>query len=275
MSAHLRANQSIGIFDSGIGGLTVAGAVARLLPHENIVYFGDTAHLPYGDKSLEAIQGYSKRIADFLLEKHCKLILIACNTASAAAYDTLKEHIGDKALLLNVIDPLVKAVAADNDIKKIGIIATKATISSGVYERKLKHAKPSLEVASLATALLASMIEAGFYNNSVSQAVINSYLSYPDFQDVQGMVLACTHYPLIRNEIDFYFRHRVKVYDSTDTAANAVKEALAQHNLLNDEANPTKHFCVSDYTDSFAQTTKLFFGKEIALEHCPIWEESN
>ena len=273
MPANLRANQPIGIFDSGIGGLTVAGAVARLLPNENIIYFGDTAHLPYGDKSLEAIQGYSKHIADFLLEKNCKLILIACNTASAAAYDTLKEHVGEKALLLNVIDPLVKAVAADETIKKVGIIATKATISSGVYERKLKAARPTLEVASLATALLASMIEAGFYNNNVSQAVINSYLSYPDFQDVQGMLLACTHYPLIRNEIDFYFRHRVKVFDSTDTAANAVKETLEANNLLNTGTNSDKHFFVSDYTDSFAQTTKLFFGKEISLEHCPIWEE--
>ncbi|HZG01086.1 MAG TPA: glutamate racemase [Chitinophagales bacterium] len=272
MSATLRANQPIGIFDSGIGGLTVAGAVARLLPNERIVYFGDTAHLPYGDKSLEAIQGYSERIADFLLEKNCKLILIACNTASAAAYDTLKQHVGDRALLLNVIDPLVKAVAADDSIKKVGIIATKATISSGVYERKLKEAKPTLEVASLATALLASMIEAGFYNNSVSQAIINSYLSYPDFQDVSGMLLACTHYPLIRGEIDFYFRHRVKVFDSTDTAAHAVKEALEQNNLLNGESSGGKHFCVSDYTDSFAQTTKLFFGEAIALEHCPIWE---
>ena len=116
------------------------------------------------------------------------------------------------------------------------------------------------------------MIEAGFYNNSVSQAIINSYLSYPDFQDVQGMLLACTHYPLIRNEIDFYFRHRVNVFDSTDTAAQAVRDALAQHNLLNTEAPSEKQFCVSDYTESFAQTTKLFFGQEIALQHCPIWD---
>ena len=272
MPSSLRATQPIGIFDSGIGGLTVAGAVARLLPNERIVYFGDTAHLPYGDKSFEAIQGYSNRIADFLLEQDCKLILIACNTASAAAYDTLKVHLGNRALLLNVIDPLVKAVAADETIKKVGIIATKATVSSGVYERKLKEARPSLEVASLATALLASMIEAGFYNNSVSQAIINSYLSYPDFQDIQGMLLACTHYPLIRNEIDFYFRHRVNVYDSTDTAARAVKEALEANGLLNTEPNAGKRFCVSDYTDAFAHTTKLFFGQEISLEHCPIWD---
>jgi len=272
LPSSLRATQPIGIFDSGIGGLTVAGAVARLLPNERIVYFGDTAHLPYGDKSFEAIQGYSNRIADFLLEQDCKLILIACNTASAAAYDTLKVHLGNRALLLNVIDPLVKAVAADETIKKVGIIATKATVSSGVYERKLKEARPSLEVASLATALLASMIEAGFYNNSVSQAIINSYLSYPDFQDIQGMLLACTHYPLIRNEIDFYFRHRVNVYDSTDTAARAVKEALEANGLLNTEPNAGKRFCVSDYTDAFAHTTKLFFGQEISLEHCPIWD---
>lgn len=114
----MQSTQPIGIFDSGIGGLTVANAVSMALPNEEIIYFGDTAHLPYGDKSLEAVQGYSEKIADFLLEKNCKLILIACNTASAAAYETLKKHIGNRALLMNVIDPMVEAIANDSSIKK-------------------------------------------------------------------------------------------------------------------------------------------------------------
>lgn len=272
MFPDLRPDQPIGIFDSGIGGLTVAGAVARLLPAEDIIYFGDTAHLPYGDKSFEAIQGYCNRIADFLLERRCKLILIACNTASAAAYETLSHHLRDRAILINVIDPLVAAVASDPSLTKVGIIGTKATISSGVYDRKLKERKPTLEVSSLATALLASMIEAGFYNNSVSQAIINSYLAYPDFQDVQAMLLACTHYPLIRNEIDFYFNKRVKIFDSTLTAAQAVQEALEKNNLLNSQSSAFRHFCISDYTESFAQTTKVFFGQEVQLTHCPLWD---
>lgn len=262
----------IGIFDSGIGGLTVANAVSKQLPNEQIIYFGDTAHLPYGDKSQEAIQHYSVRIADFLLERDSKLILIACNTASAAAYDIVKEHVKGKVPVLNVIDPVVEKAAADIAISKIGIIGTKATIKSGVYEHKLKEKRHELEVVSLATALLASMIEAGFYNNSVSQAVINSYLAYPDFSDIQGMILACTHYPLIEKEVASYFNNRIKIFDSTNIVADKVNATLKELNLLNDERRGPHHFYVSDYTDSFEQTTKIFFKEKIHLELEGVWE---
>jgi glutamate racemase len=269
----MHASQPIGIFDSGIGGLTVAQSIARVLPDEQMIYFGDTAHLPYGDKSFEAIQSYSKRIADFLLEKNCKVILIACNTASAAAYDTLRDYVGTRAILLNVIDPLVEKVSADDSIHKVGIIGTKTTIASGVYEKKLKEKRSRLEVVSLATALLASMIEAGFYNNSVSQAIINSYLSYPDFQDIQGIILACTHYPLIRKEIEFYFHQRIKVFDSTDIVAEKLKSLLEESNLRNSSQPQAHRFFVSDYTPSFEQTARLFFGNDVQLTHYNIWEQ--
>lgn len=269
----MHPTQPIGIFDSGIGGLTVAQSIARVLPHEQMIYFGDTAHLPYGDKSFEAIQTYSKRIADFLLERNCKVILIACNTASAAAYDVLKEYVGSRAFVMNVIDPLVEKVASDTSIHKVGIIGTKTTIASGVYEKKLKDKRNDLEVASLATALLASMIEAGFYNNSVSQAVINSYLSYPDFQDIQGIILACTHYPLIRKEIEFYFHQRIKVFDSTDIVADKLKALLTEHRLLNQSTPQPHEFYVSDYTPSFEQTARLFFGNEVQLKLNNIWAQ--
>ncbi len=269
----MTASQPIGIFDSGIGGLTVAQSIARTLPNEQMIYFGDTAHLPYGDKSFEAIKSYAIHIADFLLEKKCKAILIACNTASAAAYDTLKEYVGCRALVMNVIDPLVDKVTNDRTIRKIGIIGTKATIASGVYEKKLKEKRKDLEVASLATALLASMIEAGFYNNSVSQAVINSYLSYPDFQDIQGIILACTHYPLIRSEIDFYFHQRIKVFDSTDIVAEKLLAELEKEKLLNESNKNSHEFYVSDFTPSFGQTARLFFGHDVQLKHHNIWNE--
>ncbi|MEO6167243.1 MAG: glutamate racemase [Chitinophagales bacterium] len=268
----MNKHDPIGIFDSGIGGLTVANAVSKLLPNEEIIYFGDTAHLPYGDKSVESIQHYSLRITDFLLQKKCKLLLIACNTASAAAFDTIKEQVNGKVPLLNVIDPVVESVAADLTIKKIGIIGTKGTIKSGVYEHKLKALRPELETVALATALLASMIEAGFYNNSVSQAVINSYLAYPDFSDIQGMILACTHYPLIKKEVASYFNQRIRIFDSNDLVAEKVKASLTSLDLLNEyPANP-HHFFVSDYTDSFEQTTRIFFQGDVHLEHCAIWD---
>ncbi|MBX7107283.1 MAG: glutamate racemase [Chitinophagales bacterium] len=266
----------IGIFDSGIGGLTVANAVSKLLPEEELIYFGDTAHLPYGDKSAEAIQHYSIRIADFLLDKNCKLLLIACNTASAAAFDVVKAHVAQKTNdtvpVVNVIDPVVERVAADTTIHKIGIIGTKGTIKSGTYEHKLKALRPDLETVGLATALLASMIEAGFYNNSVSQAVINSYLAYPDFSDIQGMILACTHYPLIEKEVAAYFNHRIKIFDSTNIVAGQVKDTLESKKLLNNKRRNPHHFYVSDFTDSFEQTTKIFFDEKIHLEQSGIWE---
>ncbi|MEO5674420.1 MAG: glutamate racemase [Chitinophagales bacterium] len=262
----------IGIFDSGIGGLTVANAVCNALPNEEIIYFGDTAHLPYGDKSAQSIQHYAVKIADFLLEKNCKLILIACNTASAAAYDTVTSHVKEKVPVLNVIDPVIQAVSADKLLHKIGIIGTKGTIKSEVYEHKLKALRPDLEVVTLATALLASMIEAGFYNNSVSQAVINNYLQYPDFSDVQAMILACTHYPLIQREVSSYFNGRVKIFDSTDVVSEMVRKELEQRDLLNDRKRNSHHFFVSDYTESFEQTTRIFFKQEIHLEYSPVWE---
>ena len=269
---NLSSSQPIGIFDSGIGGLTVANAVSKHLPNEQIIYFGDTAHLPYGDKSAEAIQQYSMRIADFLLTKNCKLILIACNTASAAAFESLKIYLQGKAFLLNVIDPVVESVISNNNISKVGIIATKGTIRSGIYERKLHELKPQLETVSLATQLLAPMIEAGFYNNSVSQAIINNYLAYPDFQDVQAMVLACTHYPLIRKEIEFFYHNRITIFDSTDVIPKTVEALLADKNLLSLAQAKLHEFYVSDYTESFEQTTRIFFGEKIHLQHFPLWD---
>jgi len=199
--------------------------------------------------------------------------LIACNTASSAAFDEVKKHVAGKVPVLNVIDPVVNAVAADSSFHKIGIIGTKGTIKSQVYDHKLKSLRPDIEVVSLATALLASMIEAGFYNNSVSQAVINSYLGYPDFSDIQAMILACTHYPLIKKEVDSFFNQRVKIFDSTDAVTENLIGVLTLKNLLNDHRRHPHHFYVSDFTESFEQTTKIFFKQEIHLEHCPIWED--
>lgn len=140
----------IGIFDSGIGGLTVANAIVQFLPGEEIIYFGDTAHLPYGDKSADAIRYYSLRISKFLLEQQCKMIVVACNSASSAAYHVLVDFFKGQTLFVNVVDPLVEEVARKR-YRKVGIIATKATVQSGMYERQLRALQPDLEIASLAT----------------------------------------------------------------------------------------------------------------------------
>lgn len=262
----------IGIFDSGIGGLTVANAIFKRLPNERILYFGDTAHLPYGDKSGDAIRYYCLRIVKFLLEKDCKMIVIACNSAASAAYEVVRDFFQHQALFIDVINPLVETVAAEN-FEKVGVIATKATIQTGLYAQKLHQLAPNLEVVSLATPLLAPMIEEGFIQNNISKAVIHNYLSHKDFEGIEAMLLACTHYPLIKKDIELYFNHRVQVFDSTDIVAQAVELQLREANLLNPEPRTEKHqFFVSDYTASFEQTTSVFYGEKIELEHCPIWQ---
>lgn len=265
-------SRPIGVFDSGIGGLTVANAIIKALPNEEIIYFGDTAHLPYGDKSADAIRYYSLRIAKFFLEKNCKLIVIACNSAAAAAHDVLVDFFGDRVHFIDVINPLVEEVTK-HDFKKVGVIATKVTIGSGVYEYKLKDKSPSLNVASLATPLLVPMIEEGFFDNNISQAVIHQYLSSEKLSNIEALLLACTHYPLIKKDIEHYYGGAVKVFDSNDVVSKSVRSWLEINDLLNEKSERNHQFYISDYTDSFEKTTKIFYTQEINLKHAPIWVE--
>jgi glutamate racemase len=270
MSAPL-SSQPIGIFDSGIGGLTVANAIQKVLPDESLMYFGDTAHLPYGEKSPEAIRAYSLRISEFLLEYRCKAVVIACNTASSIAYEAVKEHAGDKALVIDVINPVAEEVARRYSDCRIGVIATKATIKSDVYARKISTLNPSLEVASLATPLLVPMIEEGFYNNKISRAVIASYLSRPRLKKIDALILACTHFPLIRPEIEEYYSRKITIVDSAEIVAEYVKRQLEQKGLLTGKKTKKHQFYVSDYTKSFEESTRFFFKGRIQLQHYPLW----
>ncbi len=263
----------IGIFDSGIGGLTVAYAVTKALPYESIVYFGDTAHLPYGDKSAAAIQAYSVKICDVLLKHHCKLILIACNSASAAAYELVKEYVGSKAKVLNVIDPVVEYAGTHFAGQTIGLIGTKQTVFSKVYEQKIKALRQKITLRSLATPLLAPMIEEGFFNDTISYSVIEKYLSDAHLQHIQALILGCTHYPLIKNEIGQFYENCVQIVDSSEIVAEAVKHCLTTEKIVSSKnEKPLRHFFVSDYTQSFEASTKIFFGKKVHLEQYQLWE---
>lgn len=261
----------IGIFDSGIGGLTVAQAIKQLLPNENLVYFGDTAHLPYGDKSEAAIQAYSVKIADILLKKGCKVIVIACNSASSAAYELLKEYVRKDAHIINVIDPMVAYVTEHFAGKQIGLIGTKRTVQSNIYSRKIKEANCGIELHSLATPLLAPMIEEGFFNNQISHEIIAQYLSDETLRNIEALVLACTHYPLIKKEINDFYQDNVTVLDSAQVVAQALQRYLAFNQLLSESANHENHFFVSDYTESFESSTRLFFGETVTLEKHLLW----
>ena len=267
-------HRPIGVFDSGIGGLTVARAVSRVLPHEQLVYFGDTAHLPYGDKSTAAIQAYSVKICDLLLKQQCKVILIACNSASAAAYELVREYVGSKARVLNVIDPIVAHIGQHFAHRTVGLIGTKQTVNSNVYKKKVDDLDVGVQLQSLATPLLAPMIEEGFFNNSIAGNIIEAYLSNPALDNIEALVLACTHYPLIKNQIAEFYQERVTVLDASDVVAAHVQQYLTENNLAAPAAKqpPMHHFYVSDFTRSFEESTRIFFEQEVHLEHYPLWE---
>ncbi len=270
MTNHL-SSQPIGIFDSGIGGLTVANAIVKHLPKENIIYFGDTAHLPYGSKSASAIQAYSVKIADMLLQQQCKLILIACSSASSAAYELVKEYVASKAIVMNVIDPLIYHLRDNHANKRVGLIATRQTVNSNVYKQKIDKLNCGIDLISQATNLLASAIEE-FHDNKVIDSLIEEYLSHPQLQNLDALILACTHYPIIKTKIKNYYKHPIEIIDPSDIVAEAMKERLKKDNLLNANGKSKKRFYVSDYTESFAAGTKIFFAEDIKLEHYPLWE---
>lgn len=266
-----KKNNAIGIFDSGIGGLTVANAISKLLPNEQLIYFGDTAHMPYGDKSKELIQKYAVRITNFLLnEQRCKAIVIACNTASAAAYEVLRDKYKGKTPIMNVIDPMVEAVIADETITRVGVIATKTTIASGVYREKFNRRKPALQYTELATPLLAPMIEEKFYNNKISHAVIENYLSDDALKGIDALVLACTHYPLIKPQIAAFYKYRIQIFDSAEVVAQKLKWVLEKENLTASAKSGADVFYVSDFTRSFEKTTEIFYGKKVHLQQLNV-----
>lgn len=279
----------IGVFDSGIGGMTVARAITRRLPHERLVYFGDTAHLPYGDKSAATIQAYSVKICDVLLAHGCKVILIACNSASAAAFDLVHAYVGRRAHALNVIDPTVAHVAETYAGRRVGLIGTKQTVGSGVYARKLAERTHGaavedggVDLRSVATPLLAPMIEEGFVGDDVSEHVVRTYLADPALGGIDALVLACTHYPLIRPTIEALYAERaaagahgpIAVLDPSDVVAEHVAAHLTAAGLCAPPSDtpPVHHFYVSDYTDAFAATTRQFFGRDVPLEPHVLWE---
>ena len=262
----------IGIFDSGIGGLTVAQAITKLLPNEQIIYFGDTAHLPYGDKSTAAIQAYAVKICDLLVKQRCKVILIACNSASAAAYDLVREYVGSKAKALNVIDPVVQYIGEHYKEKTIGLIGTKQTVNSNVYRKKIDDLNKDIRLNSVSTPLLAPMIEEGFFNNNISESIIQAYLTEPELQQIKALILGCTHYPLIKNQIWDFYKGKVDIVDASQIVAQHVQEFLAQHDLAAAALTKDHRFYVSDFTRSFEASTRIFFEREVQLEHYPLWE---
>jgi len=259
----------IGIFDSGIGGLTIAKSIVEAMPGEDIVYYGDTAHLPYGDKSPATITACSLRITDLLLQKNCKMIVIACNSASTAAFEAVRAHVGDRAIVMNVVDPLVASLAVHKEPHKMGLIGTRQTVRSMVYDQKIQALYPHITLVSHPTNLLASAIEE-FGRNGVTDSLLSEYLSHPDLKDIQSLILACTHYPLLKDKINTFFDQKVCIIDPSDVVSASVHQTLQEHGLHNLGSMGTRHFHVSDYTDSFEKGARMFFGHTLHLEHLAL-----
>lgn len=257
-------DRPIGIFDSGVGGLTVAAAIKKRLPGESFIYFGDTKHSPYGDKSGDTIRQYSSEITNFLLSKNCKAIVIACNTASALAYDELiAEH--PTIPIINVVDPVAQFVASQNP-NKIGIIATRATTNSKIYKKRLLELNVNLKIEDAATPLLVGLVEEGFMNTEVSRGAIKQYLNHPKFQNLDSLILGCTHFPLLQKEIELFFEGKTHVVDSPELVAKELEKILTGKNILNVEKQGTYQFYVSEKTKAFSTIAKNFFGENIQLK---------
>lgn len=264
-------NNPIGIFDSGVGGLTVASAIKQMLPGESIIYFGDTAHLPYGDKSSEAIVNYSRRITTFLLEHDVKVVVVACNTASATAFPELRAEFGDRTLVTDVVNPVVDYICGQK-FRKTGVIGTKRTIETGTYTNMVRERCPESGVVSMATPLLVPMIEEGFIFDDISNGIIRRYLSDRRFNGIDALVLGCTHYPIIKNQISKFFNFEIEVVDSARIVSSSLRDLLAQRGLLRDSRERgTDQFYVSDHTNWFEKIAGMFFDNQIELSLANIW----
>jgi glutamate racemase len=255
--------QAIGIFDSGLGGLTVAKAIQELLPYERIIYFGDTLHMPYGEKSKKQLIAYSEQIVQFLLSHQVKMIVIACNSASAQCASYLREHYHNKVEIQGVIRPIIDEVIK-RKFKNIGIIGTQATIESGIFEEILQEKKQSIQVQSLATPKLAPMIEQNMHTAVYDEKVIDEYLS--QFTNIEALLLACTHYPLIKEKVQAYYNNKVSILDNANYMAQAVHSFLLANDLLASEKQDEDQYFVSALSQNFVQAASLFFGKSINVQ---------
>ncbi|MDX1671830.1 MAG: glutamate racemase [Balneolaceae bacterium] len=253
----------IGIFDSGIGGLTVVKAVRNTLPHEHIIYFGDTARVPYGIKSEETVRNYALQITDFLLKKKVKMILIACNTVSASARAEVEAAAGSVPVL-DVITAGTRAAMAFSNHRHIGVIGTLATIHSKAYEKAIREQNGKVTISSKACPLLVPLAEEGWTDNAVAEEVVKIYLQ--DFEDekLDSLILGCTHYPLLKATIKKVLHDpNIEIIDSALSIAAMARDRMAELNLLQEETNPYFQCFVSDRPQRFQELAERFLGHRI------------
>lgn len=259
-------NRPIGIFDSGLGGLSVVKDFIDLMPNENIVYFGDTGRVPYGTKSRETILKYAKQDEAFLLSNDVKMIIAACGTVSSVAYDTLKD-LG--VPFLGVVKPSAKAAVKVTKNKKIGVIGTSTTVSSGSYKKAIHSIDNEIEVYSVACPLFVSIVEQGWIadDDEVAHLTAKRYLQPLIDADVDTLILGCTHFPLISGTIARVMGEKVTLISSGGAAAETAAEILKENDLLNNgEEKAEQKYFVSDSPEGFKSTAERFLQSELTSE---------
>ena len=254
-------NRPIGIFDSGFGGLTVMSAISKLLPKENLIYFGDSAHVPYGSKSKKAVTNFTVNISKFLESKDVKLIVVDCNTASAFSLDTLKKVI--KVPIIGVIEAGSVTAARNTSNKRVGVIGTEGTIKSNAYAAEIKKHDNKINCFSKACPLFVPLVEEGWNKGKITEEIINVYLKDLVNKKIDTLILGCTHYPLLKNSIQKIIGKKIKIIDSATAVAMAVKDLLENKNLLRNKGAGKYCFYVSDDPEKFKTLGSKFFNNKI------------
>ena len=259
--ASLTRDSAIGVFDSGIGGLTVLHQIIETLPHENTVYLGDTARAPYGTKSVDTVLRYSYENSDFLVEKGVKVLVVACNTSTAIALHQLKARLA--VPVIGVIEPGVRSAIKSTKNKRIGVIGTEATIQSSAYTHALKASNPTVEVYSRACPLFVPLVEEGWTDNEVVEMTAKAYLEGFKQSGIDTLILGCTHYPLLKRAIRKLMGRGVRLVDSAEETAKEVELLLKRGSIVRKNGKGAHSFFVTDAPERFIKVGRRFLGEKV------------
>ena len=255
------AERAIGVFDSGIGGLTVLKALAAILPNEDFVYLGDTARTPYGIKSADVIRRYTRENTEFILAKGIKMLVIACNTASAVALDEIARD--TTVPVIGVIEPGARGAVSASRSGKIGVIGTEATIASGAYTAMIRRLRPGAEIYTRACPILVPLVEEGWVDGDIAERIVTYYLESLKVSGIDTLLLGCTHYPMLQDLIQRVVGGGVRIVDSASATAAAVRERLAAFKLKRREGRGRQSFFVTEAPERFVRVGRRFLGPQV------------
>ena len=255
-------NRPIGIFDSGLGGLTVLKEIVGIMPTESVVYFGDSGRTPYGTKSKETVTKYTFQNVRFLLNQDIKMIVIACNTASAYSYEAVKNNF--EIPIVEVVEPGAVTVARETRNKKVGVIGTPATINSRAYEKAINRIDNSIDIISKACPLFVQLVEEGWWENDIAYRIAEEYLSSIKNKGIDTLILGCTHYPLLQNTISKVMGRDVRLVSSAHEAAKTVSQVIKEKDMERDKRlKPVYRYYTSDSVEKFVTLGSIILGKDI------------